>query len=184
SDPLSRRGGWHQSFPGSVDDLPDAGRHALVVEINSEPRARLLYHAADTGNGNRRRFRFARPVSFFSFLGSRVDPHVFPDRHLGARAAHLRCAEIYSVHHAGIDSHVCGRDLAVRADRKLRSSTHSADADYRPGIVTLGHRTFAVRSVFFGVRDQGAVVSAAYLAAGRAYRSAYGGFGIAGRRIA
>ena len=33
------------------------------------------------------------------FLGSHVDPHVFPDRHLGSRAAGLCGSEVHAVHH-------------------------------------------------------------------------------------
>ena len=61
---------------------------------------------------------------------------------------------------------------------------HPGHAHQRPTDAPAAHRDAAVRRFFPGVRDQGAALPAAHLAARRAHRSAHGRLGGAGRRAA
>ncbi len=70
-------------------------------------------------------FRFPGPIFVFRFLGSDADPDVFPDRHLGARAANLRLHQICFVHHAWLDFDAGRNFVALQFHRHIRFASDS-----------------------------------------------------------
>ena len=82
-----------------------------------------------------RRVRGDGPVPVLRVLGSVAGPDVFPDRHLGTRAAHLRGRQVFPVHHGRIGADAGGDHLSLQSHRHVRLRPDPGhDPDRKPGV--------------------------------------------------
>ena len=111
---------------------------------------------------------------FFRLLGTDADPDVLHDRHLGPRAPHLRGVKFILYTMFGSILMLVAILWLYNTGRHVRPAGDSRRCCSRAVALRAAHRTAALRRVLPGVRDQGAALPAAHLAAGRAHRSAHG----------
>ncbi len=109
---------------GDADHISGAGGRAGLVE--RDPRAGrvlLLQPALDAGRDHRRVHR-PRPLPVLLLLGADAGAHVFPDRDLGARAAHLRGHEVLHLHPGQRPADAAGDPGALLRPRPRQRRLH------------------------------------------------------------
>ena len=174
----------HQPDARRPHRLPDAARAAVVLGQHRAQGQRVLDLHAPARNGHAGRVPLARPVPVLRVLGRDADSDVFPHRHLGLRPARLRGGEVPALHDGrqrpDAGRHHRARRDAQAGDRRLQLRPAEAlrAADRRR------HADLAVPRLRAGLRDQGAAVPAAHVAARRARAGADRGLGDSGRRAA
>jgi len=154
--------------------------------MDEHPRARegILRDAAAPRGRDCRRFPFAESLPLLSLLGSDAHSHVFPDRHLGPRAAHLRGRQIRVVHDGRLDPDAGRHSLAIQRHGDIRPANHPADAARRAAGAEPARGDSALPCLFCCVRHQGAALPFPHVAARRARRSADGRLRDSGGRSA
>ena len=173
----------HLAVAGAADDVPAASDAAVAAGDRHPQRARARVHRRDAGAGERddRRFSRAGPVRLLRLLGADADPDVLHHRDLGRRSPPVRGDQVRHLHAGRLAADAGGDPVPVfavaRRDGHLQLRLHgpvAPDAADRAADALL-------RRLRAGVRDQGADLPAAHLAARRARRGADGRFGHPGR---
>src|SRR5579883_2879942 len=167
----------HQSAAGAAHRLSHAGRRARLVGRHPPLGPRVLRLAPRARDRHARGLRRPRPVPLLRLLGAHAGPDVPGDRDLGRPAPHLRDAQVRALHarrkppHAGRDP--LRRLAGAGADRgdvlRLRALPRASPLAARAALALCGVRA--------RLRDQGAGLPAAHLAARRAHRGAHGRLG-------
>ncbi len=174
-DLLLGRDRRHLARADPADDAAHAGVAPLLGHARREERSRLLGRVPGARDRDDREPGRARPRALLRLLGSDARPDVLHHRHLGRRAAHLRRDEVLPLHDGGKPADVPRDPLPggspPRADGRVVVSAGGPDA---PGSHRLdaGAPLLRLRA---RLRHQGAGLSAAHVAAGRAHRGADGG---------
>ena len=124
--PLSRRRRRPQPLAGPALHFPDAHLRADLLELHQKRVKEFYAFLLLLEFGLIGVFVALGPVPVLRVLGSLPRADVFPDRHLGPRAPHLRRGQVLPVHHGRLRADA-GRDhLSLQPRRHVRLRRRSS----------------------------------------------------------